>query len=102
MRSSYEDVLLIHRLADAVRRINPTLPPEAQEEAIKEIQRLHSPDLLTNNERFHRLMTEGINVSYQKEGQQRGDLVWLIDFKTPENNDFVVAKIGRASCRERV
>src|SRR5690625_4952596 len=91
MRSSYEDVLLIHRLADAVRRINPTLPPEAQEEAIKEIQRLHSPDLLTNNERFHRLMTEGINVSYQKEGQQRGDLVWLIDFKTPENNDFVVA-----------
>src|SRR5690625_6278726 len=36
-------------------------------------------------------MSEGINVSYQKEGQQRGDLVWLIDFKTPENNDFVVA-----------
>lgn len=46
---------------------------------------------MTNNESFHRLLTEGIKVSYQKDGQQRGDLVWLIDFNTPENNDFIVA-----------
>ncbi|MEM1260282.1 MAG: HsdR family type I site-specific deoxyribonuclease [Bacteroidota bacterium] len=90
-RSSYEEVLLINRMAESVRRINPTVPPVAQEEAIKEIQRIHSPELLSNNESFHRLLTEGIKVSYQKEGQQRGDLVWLIDFNTPENNDFVVA-----------
>lgn len=90
-RSSYEEVLLTHRMAEAVRRINPTVPPAAQEEAIKEIQRIHSPEVLTNNESFHRLLTEGIKVSYQKDGQQRGDLVWLIDFNTPENNDFIVA-----------
>lgn len=90
-RSSYEEILLTHRMAEAVRRINPTVPPTAQEEAIKEIQRIHSPELLTNNESFHRLLTEGIKVSYQKDGQQRGDLVWLIDFNTPENNDFIVA-----------
>jgi type I site-specific restriction-modification system R (restriction) subunit/very-short-patch-repair endonuclease len=90
-RTSYEEILLTHRLAEAVRRINPTVPPAAQEEAIKEIQRIHSPELLTNNESFHRLLTEGIKVSYQKDEQQRGDLVWLIDFNTPENNDFIVA-----------
>jgi type I restriction enzyme R subunit len=90
-RTSYEEILLTHRMAEAVRRINPTVPPAAQEEAIKEIQRIHSPELLTNNESFHRLLTEGIKVSYQKDGQQRGDLVWLIDFNTPENNDFIVA-----------
>lgn len=90
-RSSYEEILLTHRMAEAVRRINPTVPPAAQEEAIKEIQRIHSPELLTNNESFHRLLTEGIKVGYQKDGQQRGDLVWLIDFNTPENNDFIVA-----------
>src|SRR5690554_5494829 len=88
-------------MAEAVRRINPTVPAAAQEEAIKEIQRIHSPELLTNNESFHRLLTEGIKVSYQKDlpasaGQaggreERGDLVWLIDFNTPENNDFIVA-----------
>jgi type I site-specific restriction-modification system R (restriction) subunit/very-short-patch-repair endonuclease len=90
-RTSYEEILLTHRMAEAVRRINPTVPPAAQEEAIKEIQRIHSPELLTNNESFHRLLTEGIKVSYQKDEQQRGDLVWLIDFNTPENNDFIVA-----------
>ncbi|AKA35127.1 type I restriction endonuclease subunit R [Flagellimonas lutaonensis] len=90
-RTSFEEVLLTQRLTEAVRRINPTVPPAAQEEAIKEIQRIHSPELLTNNETFHRFLTEGIKVSYQKDGQQRGDLVWLIDFNTPENNDFIVA-----------
>lgn len=90
-RSSYEEILLTNRMAEAARRINPNVPPAAQEEAIKEIQRIHSPELLTNNESFHRLLTEGIKVSYQKKGQQRGDLVWLIDFNTPQNNDFIVA-----------
>ncbi len=36
-------------------------------------------------------MTEGVKVSYQQDGSQRGDLVWLVDFANPENNDFVVA-----------
>lgn len=90
-RSSYEEVLLTGRMAKAVRRINPTVPAEAQQEAIKEIQRIHSPELLTNNESFHRLLTEGIKVSYQKDGHQRGDLVWIIDFEKPKNNDFIVA-----------
>jgi type I site-specific restriction-modification system R (restriction) subunit len=37
------------------------------------------------------MLTEGVKISYQKEGSQRGDLVWLVDFANPENNDFVVA-----------
>ena len=90
-RNSYEDVLLTERLKTAVNRINPNIPIEAREEAIKEIQRINSPELIANNETFHRWLTEGINFSYQKDGQQRGDLVWLIDFENPENNEFVVA-----------
>ncbi len=90
-RKSFEDVLLIERLQNAVGRINPNIPKEAREDAIKQIQRLSSPELISNNETFHRMLTEGINVSYQKDGQSRGDLVWLVDFQNPENNDFVVA-----------
>ena len=90
-RASYEEVLLTERLKNAIRRINPKIPADSQEEAFKEIQRINSPELLTNNESFHRMLTEGINVSYQKDGHDRGDLVWLIDFKNPENNEFIVA-----------
>lgn len=90
-RASYEEVLLLGRLEEAIRRINPSIPYDTQIEAIKEVQRISSPELLNNNEAFHRMLTEGIKVSYQKDGNQRGDLVWLIDFENPENNEFVVA-----------
>ncbi|MCO6464309.1 MAG: type I restriction endonuclease subunit R [Saprospiraceae bacterium] len=90
-RDSFEQVLLVHRLQNAVKRINQGIPADAQAEAIKEIQRISSPELLTNNETFHRLLTEGIPVSKRIDGDDRGDRVWLIDFKNPHNNDFVVA-----------
>ena len=89
-RASFEDVLLRDRLKNAIQRINPTIPADAREDAIKQIERLSSPDLIANNEAFHRLLTEGIKVTYQKDGQTRGDYVWLIDFNEPGNNDFLV------------
>ena len=90
-REIFEDVLLMERLQSAVGRINPSIPADIREDAIKQIQRLNSPELIANNETFHRMLTEGIKVGYQKDGYNRGDLVWLIDFKNPENNDFLVA-----------
>ena len=89
-RETYEQVLLIDRLRKAVKRINKSIPADAQAEAIKEIQRIASPELLANNEAFHRLLTEGIPVSKRVDGNERGDRVWLIDFKNPTNNDFIV------------
>ena len=90
-RSHYEEVILKERLWTAVQLINPSVPRHALQEAVKDVERIHSPELLANNEIFHRLLTEGVKVNYQKEGQDRGDLVWLIDFAKPENNEFVVA-----------
>ena len=90
-RESFEDVLLLERLRTAVGRINPTIPPDIREDAIKQVQRIGYPELIANNEAFHRLLTEGIKVTFQKHGHSRGDLVWLVDFKNPENNDFLVA-----------
>jgi len=90
-RNHYDDVLLSGRLEQAIKRINPDLPINVLQSALKEVERIHSPELLANNETFHRLLTEGVNVSYQQDGNERGDLVWLVDFERPENNDFVVA-----------
>ena len=90
-RHSFAEVVLSTRLHKALARINTSLPPAALDMAVKTIQRIGSPDLLANNEAFHRLLTEGVNVSYQKDGNTRGDLVWLVDFEQPDNNEFVVA-----------
>lgn len=91
IRQSFDEVILKKNLSIAVNRINPNIPSSAIEEAIKQILRLNSSDLITNNETFHRMLTEGIKVNIKKNGQDRGDLVWLIDFKNPENNDFIVS-----------
>ena len=90
-RSRYEDVILTAHLEQALRRINPTVGPDQLQAALKDLQRIQSPELLANNETFHRLLTEGINVPYQNNGDERGELVWPIDFANPDNNDFVVA-----------
>ena len=89
-RASHEQVLLLERLRAAVRRINPRIPAAAQEEAVKQVARIASPELLVNNEAFHRMLTEGVKVDYQHEGNTRGDLVWLVDFANPTHNDLLV------------
>jgi len=88
-RNFFSEALLLKKLKRAVGRINPTIPPESRDDAIAQIQRLNSPELIANNEAFHRALTEGITISFEKDGDRRGDLVWLVDFKNPENNDFM-------------
>ncbi len=90
-RASYDDVLLTGRLERALKRINPGMSADVLKSALNTVDRIHSPELLANNEAFHRLLTEGVKVSYQHNGDERGDLVWLVDFEEPYNNEFVVA-----------
>lgn len=89
-RTTFEEVVLKQRLENAVRRINPTIPLDAQQDAVKQILRIASPDVLSNNETFHRLLTEGIPVTKRVDGQVRGDRVFLIDFESPLHNEFLV------------
>lgn len=89
-RTSFEEVVLKQRLENAVRRINPNIPLDAQQDAVKQILRIASPDVLSNNETFHRLLTEGIPVTKLVDGHERGDRVFLIDFENPLHNEFLV------------
>lgn len=89
-RRSLEEVILPETLMAAIDRLNPTLPFTAREEAFQHIQRLHSPQLITANEQFHRLLTEGVNVTVRHGSEERGDFVRLIDFDNPDNNEFYV------------
>lgn len=89
-RSRWDQVVLAGRLEAALKRINPVLPTTVLHTAIKEIERTQSPDLLASNEAFHRLLTEGVKVSIQQDGAERGVDVWLIDFINPANNEFLV------------
>jgi type I restriction enzyme R subunit len=91
MRESFEDVILKEKLTNSLTTINPTLKYELIEYAVKQCQRLKSTELLTDNETFHKMLTEGITAQVQKDGVTRGEIVKLIDFDDIYNNDFVVS-----------
>lgn len=88
-RNAYSDVILRNRLSRAISTLNLSIPSEAQYQAQREIFNIASSELLNNNEIFHKYLTEGITVEYQKNGETRGEPVWLIDWQHPENNEFL-------------
>ena len=89
-RSSYADVVLVERLRTALTNINPTIPPDAIDEAVRIVVRQETPSLVENNQRFHRLLTEGVDVEYRlPDGSVKGDKVHLFDFDDPDNNDWL-------------
>lgn len=85
----HAEVVLSRRLQDAIDRINPNIPAEAREEAFKKALRAVSIDPLVNNEAFHVMLTEGIDVKFRTDAGTRSDKVWLIDYKNPQQNNFL-------------
>jgi type I restriction enzyme R subunit len=86
---TYTEVILTNRLKESIDRINPGIPVEAREEAYKKALRSSSPDMLMNNEAFHVMLTDGIDVKFRTANGTRSDKVWLIDYKNSEKNSFL-------------
>ncbi|WVL02108.1 hypothetical protein Dongsha4_07940 [Cyanobacterium sp. Dongsha4] len=52
-RENFSDVVLLNRLENALSGINPDIPPHCRQQAIRELLNITSPDLISNNEKFH-------------------------------------------------
>lgn len=89
-RHDLSEVILKSRLEQAIETINPGISEEAREQSLRQVFNLSSQNLIDNNEEFHRLLTEGIEVEVLGDEGVKGDKVYLIDFANPKNNDFVV------------
>lgn len=91
-REDYSHVILKERLHEALERINPTLPDEAIEDAIRQILIPQSPSLLMNNKAFQQMITDGIDVQVkQADSSYKTEKAYIFDFEKPLNNDFMVA-----------
>jgi len=89
-REHYGQVVLERRLRDALAQLNPQVPAEALEEAFRKLTRPDSPSLVVNNHVIHKYLVEGVPVEYQRaDGSIGGDLVRVLDYDDPENNDFL-------------
>lgn len=88
-RNSFKEVILTGRLRHALTKINPSASKETIEKAIRHLLRSETQRLLTENENFHKLLVNGVDIPVEKAGEERHEKVWLFDFQKPENNDFL-------------
>lgn len=89
-RASFGDVVLVGRLREAIRRLNPAIPEEAREEALRKVLHLATPSLTQTNRAFHTMLRDGVDVEYRRpDGSIRGDKVRLVDFVEPGANDWL-------------
>ena len=90
-RDDYREVVLESRLKRALKRINPNLPDEALDKSAKTIIKYEHQDIEHGNKEMYEMLTRGVKVEVKDEkGETRGKIVRPIDFKNPDNNEFLV------------
>ena len=89
-RTNYQEVVLNAKLQSALVKLNPTIPLVAIEEAIDILKKSQHATLIQNNRAFHQILLQGINVDIKDGDDTKGDVVKIIDFENPHNNDFLV------------
>ncbi len=89
-RADYGQVVLERRLQDALADLNPRLPAEALDDAFRKLTRPEGSTLEARNRAFHRMLMNGVEVDYRDPaGIVRGDLVRVVDFEHPANNNWL-------------
>lgn len=106
-RAEYREVVLLGRLRDAIQSLNPDLPSDAVEDAVKAVLRPESQLALTENWRGYQLLTQGVPVAYRDaEGAIRHTRVRLVDWDHPESNDLLAVNqftiVGKSERRPDV
>ena len=82
----YEEVLL-----DSLYRLNKGLPDDAIQDAIFKLKNFENGELVQKNSVFMDYLQNGIPVRYFVSGEERSSIVYLVDYKNPDNNSFVLA-----------
>jgi type I restriction enzyme R subunit len=89
-RQSFSEVVLVGRLREAIRRLNPAIPEDAREEALRKVLRVGTPSLTQTNRAFHRMLRDGVPAEYPRpDGSIAGDHVRLVDFGEVRANDWL-------------
>lgn len=80
VRASYGDVALTSAVRGALRRLNPELPDEARDDALRKLTRPEGATLEARNRAFHRMMVDGVAVEYRATGGHiRGAQARVVD-----------------------
>jgi len=94
-RETIDEVILADRLQEALKRINRDDTWQISEpnvrKAVNELKEVHSASLMESNQKAWNLIRgAGFPVKQVIGGREEFKPVWYIDYRHPENNDFLV------------
>lgn len=82
------EVILKPLLAAAIAKLNPNLPAAEVENVVAMVCRSESGDLAERNRGAYEWLRNGVPYRYQAQGEQKFEVVRLVDFGVPAHNDF--------------
>lgn len=82
----YDDVLNQY-----IYKLNPSLPEDAVQDALYKLKNFENGELVQKNAVFMDYLQNGVPVRYMEKGEERSGIVYLVDYKNPDNNSFIVA-----------
>ncbi|MCR0548888.1 type I restriction endonuclease subunit R [[Clostridium] innocuum] len=91
LERDYMNPLYVEDFEDSIYRINKGKDREASKDAIYRITHIENGSLEKKNQVFTNYLQNGVDVSYFKDGKEKSDIVYLIDYENVSNNSFVVA-----------
>ncbi|MFY1111576.1 MAG: type I restriction endonuclease subunit R [Methanosarcinaceae archaeon] len=94
LRGSLKEVVLVPKLEEAVRRINPWISEENVGRVVRSIVNVQATSVLEVNEKVQGILERGTTVA-QDLGDGlglKGRDVFLVDYEEPENNEFTVVR----------
>ncbi|QPF32607.1 type I restriction endonuclease subunit R [Acinetobacter lwoffii] len=89
LRKDYKQILIEADLQAAFERLNPHLPASCFEQVWQKLSKPENLDLVINNRAFHRMLLEGVPVTYKKQDDWVHDHAFLVDFSHVHQNRFV-------------
>jgi len=99
----FKDVILENRLKNALRRLNPNLPEKGIDEVVYRLKHIEHPNLEIANKEAWELLTQGVRIKVRdKNGEIKGEIVKVIDFDDPLNNEFLVVNQLSVQGPERI
>jgi len=66
-RDAFDSVVLEKQFRASLRKLNPSIPEPALHEAFQHVLHLGTNDIMTNNERLHQMLCDGVTVETKKQ-----------------------------------
>ena len=88
IKRDFRNPIYMDALAERLPHINAHADRQAVDEALYKLTHIEHGALVRQNRQFMDWLQNGMEVSYQKNGDTKHEIIRLIDYQTPSNNLF--------------